>query len=112
MSKYAYVPYPYNILLVTAIKLKAIYFRTAAMLKEAVFWDVAPCRYCVIRRFGGTYRLHLQGRRDSESRCKQTNVGNKLSYMRAERKGQVYMGNQWSGKGGRVTTNMEAWFVL
>jgi hypothetical protein len=29
--------------------------------KNAVFWDVAPCRYCVSRRFGGTYRLRLQG---------------------------------------------------
>jgi hypothetical protein len=30
-------------------------------LKNAVFWDVAPCRYCVTRRFGRTYHLHLQG---------------------------------------------------
>jgi hypothetical protein len=30
-------------------------------LKNAVFWDVAPCRSCVNRRFGGMYRLHLQG---------------------------------------------------
>jgi hypothetical protein len=22
-------------------------------MKNAVFWDVAPCRYCVNRRFGG-----------------------------------------------------------
>jgi hypothetical protein len=29
-------------------------------MKNAVFWDVAPCRYFVNRRFGGTYRLHLQ----------------------------------------------------
>jgi hypothetical protein len=33
--------------------------------KKAVFWDVTPCRYCVNRRRGGTYRLHLQGRRFS-----------------------------------------------
>jgi hypothetical protein len=26
-----------------------------------IFWDVAPYRYCVNRRFGGTYRFHLQG---------------------------------------------------
>jgi hypothetical protein len=26
-------------------------------MKKAVFWDVAPCRYGVNRRFGGTYRL-------------------------------------------------------
>jgi hypothetical protein len=30
-------------------------------MKDAVFWDVAPCRSCVNRRFGGTYHLHLQG---------------------------------------------------
>jgi hypothetical protein len=33
-------------------------------MKKAVFWDVAPCRSGVNRRFGGTYRLHLQGRRE------------------------------------------------
>jgi hypothetical protein len=26
---------------------------------HADFWDVAPCRSCVNRRFGGTCRLHL-----------------------------------------------------
>jgi hypothetical protein len=30
---------------------------TAVTMKNAVFWDVAPCRSCVNRRFGGTYRL-------------------------------------------------------
>jgi hypothetical protein len=32
------------------------------LLKNAVFWDVVLCRACVNRRFGGTYRLHLQCR--------------------------------------------------
>jgi hypothetical protein len=32
-------------------------------MKNAVFWDVAPCRSCLKRRYGGTYRLHLQGRK-------------------------------------------------
>jgi hypothetical protein len=32
-------------------------------MKNAAFWDVAPCRSCVNRRFGGTYRHHLQGRK-------------------------------------------------
>jgi hypothetical protein len=27
-------------------------------MKNAVFWDVAPCRSCVNRRFGGTHRPH------------------------------------------------------
>jgi hypothetical protein len=35
---------------------------TAVTMKNAVFWDVAPCRSCVNLRFGGTYRLRLQGR--------------------------------------------------
>jgi hypothetical protein len=35
-------------------------------LKNAVFWDVAPCRSCEInRRLGGTYHLHFQGRKIS-----------------------------------------------
>jgi hypothetical protein len=33
-------------------------------MKNAVLWDVAPCRYFVNRRFGGTCRLHLQGIRN------------------------------------------------
>jgi hypothetical protein len=39
---------------------------TAVTMKNAVFWDVAPSRSCVNRRFGGTYRLHLQGRKIRE----------------------------------------------
>jgi hypothetical protein len=38
----------------------------AITVKNAVFWDVAPCRSCVNRRFGGTYPLHLQGRKIRE----------------------------------------------
>jgi hypothetical protein len=32
-------------------------------MKNAVFWDVAPRGF--IRRFGGTCRFHLQGRRNN-----------------------------------------------
>jgi hypothetical protein len=32
-------------------------------MKKTVFWDVAPCASGVNRRFGGTYRLQIQGRR-------------------------------------------------
>jgi hypothetical protein len=39
---------------------------TAVTMNNAVFWDVAPCRYCVNRRFGGKYRLNLQGRNTRE----------------------------------------------
>jgi hypothetical protein len=33
-------------------------------MKNAVFWDMAPCRYFVNRRFGGTYHPHFQGMRN------------------------------------------------
>jgi hypothetical protein len=40
---------------------------TVVTMKNIVFWDVGPCRSCKInRRFGGTYRLHLQGRKIRE----------------------------------------------
>jgi hypothetical protein len=35
---------------------------TAVTMKNADFWDVASCRSCVNQRFGGTIRLHFQGR--------------------------------------------------
>jgi hypothetical protein len=35
-------------------------------MKNAVFWDVVPWRSCMNRRFGGTYSLHLQGRKIRE----------------------------------------------
>jgi hypothetical protein len=34
---------------------------TTVTMKNAVFWDVAPCRSWVKRRFGGMYHFHLQG---------------------------------------------------
>jgi hypothetical protein len=39
---------------------------TVVTMKNAVFWDVAPCRSCVNRRFRGTYPLHLQSRKIRE----------------------------------------------
>jgi hypothetical protein len=34
--------------------------------KNAVSWDMGPCRSCVNRCFEGTYRLHFQGRKIRE----------------------------------------------
>jgi hypothetical protein len=39
---------------------------TAATMKNAAFRNVAPGRSCVNRRFGGTYHLHLHGRKIRE----------------------------------------------
>jgi hypothetical protein len=33
-------------------------------MKNTVFWNAAPCRSCVNRRFGGTYLLHIRSRRN------------------------------------------------
>jgi hypothetical protein len=38
-------------------------FISSEISKSAVFWDVALCRSCVKQRLGGTYCLHLQGRK-------------------------------------------------
>jgi hypothetical protein len=40
--------------------------RNTVCMKNAVFCDVAPCSSCVNGRFGGTYRLHLRGRKIRE----------------------------------------------
>jgi hypothetical protein len=37
--------------------------RNREIMKNAIFWDVAPCGSCVNRPFGGRYRLHFQGRK-------------------------------------------------
>jgi hypothetical protein len=35
---------------------------TAVVMKSIIFWDMTPCSLLsCTRRFGGTYRLHLQG---------------------------------------------------
>jgi hypothetical protein len=42
---------------------------TAVTLKNAIFWDVALCSSCGLnRRFGRTFRLHLQGRKNPRAR--------------------------------------------
>jgi hypothetical protein len=42
---------------------------TAVIMKSTIFWDITPCSPLKVnRRFGGTYRLHLQGRKISRAR--------------------------------------------
>jgi hypothetical protein len=42
---------------------------TAVVMKSTIFWDITPCStMSVDRRFGGTYRLHLQGQKISWAR--------------------------------------------
>jgi hypothetical protein len=41
---------------------------TALVMKSSIFWDIAPCSLLgVNRRFGGTCRLHPEGRSISQT---------------------------------------------
>jgi hypothetical protein len=42
-----------------------------AGVKTTVFWVLAPCSSEIVRRFGGTYCLKLQGRIVSQARNQQ-----------------------------------------
>jgi hypothetical protein len=60
-------------------------------VKNVVFWDVALCRSWVNRRFGGTYRLHHQGRKICEREltsaggCRLSHQSETINYIRIER---------------------------
>jgi hypothetical protein len=48
---------------------------TVVVMKSTIFWDTMPCSALKINgRFGGTYRLHLQGRRISPARNLQSSA--------------------------------------
>jgi hypothetical protein len=52
-------------------KLEIIGFEvfTAVVMKSIIFWDMTPCSPPKVnRRYGGTRRLHLQGRRNRFSK--------------------------------------------
>jgi hypothetical protein len=42
-------------------------YNIESKLKNSVFWYVVPCGFIINRHFGGTCRLHLQGRRNTAS---------------------------------------------
>jgi hypothetical protein len=45
------------------------FMKSITRLKSTIFWDITPCSPLKVnRRFGGTYSLHLQGRRIRRAR--------------------------------------------
>jgi hypothetical protein len=72
-------------------------------MKDVVFWDVALCRTCVNRRFGGTYRLHLQGRKIRE---RGTSVSKWLQTEPLVGSNQLYK-NREKGRVGHMEVNRE-----
>jgi hypothetical protein len=52
--------------------LKGFEVFTAVVMKSVISWDMTPCSpLSVNRRFEGTYRLYIQGRRNNFSKNQQ-----------------------------------------
>jgi hypothetical protein len=54
---------------------------TAVDRNVAIFWDMAPCSFYVIRNFEGTYQLHLQGRKLVEQETCVLQMASHLGYI-------------------------------
>jgi hypothetical protein len=68
----------------------------AVAMKNAVLWDVSPYRYFVNRRFGGRFRLHLQGVRNLRAMCLQApaHVGSSLEdFLYLKDGGETFLRN-------------------
>jgi hypothetical protein len=49
----------------TILKCVGFDYLTAVVMKSSVFWDIKPYSLMIVnRRFGGTYRLQLQRRKN------------------------------------------------
>jgi hypothetical protein len=65
---------------------------TAVVIKSMNFWDITPCSpLSVKRRFGGTYPLHLQGRRNKFSKKSASKW--QACHLLAEDGGDVFLRN-------------------
>jgi hypothetical protein len=65
--------------------------------KSTIFWDITPCNLLKVnRRFRGTYRLYLQGRRISRARNQREirlsrSSARTLQVNRIEEMGDIYL---------------------
>jgi hypothetical protein len=78
---------------------------TVVVMKSIIFWDMTPCSpLSSNRRFGGTYRLHLQGRRKVQQTNEQAGGRPTHCSVPAMRRGGLLRGlgkKCRSGTGGR-----------
>jgi hypothetical protein len=66
---------------------------TALVMKSIIFWDMTQCSQLSFnRRFGGTYRLHLQGRRNRFSKPANKQVAS-FCFFDPEDRGDVFFRN-------------------
>jgi hypothetical protein len=64
---------------------------TAVVMKSTVLWDIRPCSPLKVnQRFGGTYRLHIQGRRISRDRTS-VKAGGKQLYPRRQYSSNIFL---------------------
>jgi hypothetical protein len=58
---------------------------TAVVIKSIIFWDMTLCSPLSFnRRFSGTYRLHLQGRRNRFSKIQQAQMAGRIIRLKME----------------------------
>jgi hypothetical protein len=77
---------------------------TVFTVKTAVFLDVAPCRFLKNRRFGGTCRLHLQGKRNTATQDKSKSVDNIKIYRPSDRRLSAKLVPTFADRGCRVVS--------
>jgi hypothetical protein len=85
------------------VKLRMVYvgfevFRVV-VFKSIIFWNMAPCSPLSFnRRFGGTYRLHHQGRRNMLSKPASKQVERWRRFVPPKRWFQYLSMNSWNGR--------------
>jgi hypothetical protein len=63
-------------------------------MKSIIFWDMTPCSPLSFnRRFGGTYRLHFQGRRNWFSKPARNQVASRTYFFDPEDGGEKFLRN-------------------
>jgi hypothetical protein len=71
---------------------------TAVTMNNAVFRDVAPCRFCMNRRFGATYQFHIQGKKSPRAKNQREQVAADCGFFYPEDGGDTFLRNVGSDK--------------
>jgi hypothetical protein len=83
-------------------------------MKFAIFWYIAPCSTYMNRRFGGTYHLHLQGRKSAE--CSENSSALRISFLRLFRPPPNWYARLWvvflSALSLLICSHIFAWHIL
>jgi hypothetical protein len=79
-TRFAFLEQNYNLAYQLARELQKT--KQKDMLKSTIIWDITPCSPLKVnRRFGGTCRLHLQGRIISRARYQHESRANLSHYF-------------------------------